>query len=602
MGSTCKYLSIVALVIISYATECHSQARVPVTRAWADSIYEELSQGLSLSVEETISITDSLISFYGTIDEPCKVSGSRIYKASQLERMGELDAALELLQNIQNSVSAACQQDIETSIILNQTSIYLTLGDWDRVDSLAGLGIEMTEGVAELRRKRSDLMNNQAIARAYSGDVAGARRAFSLIYREAVTEGDDLTAIDALMNIGTIYAMVGEIDSASHAFQQCAEMSRSIDDVETKVHVFSNFAGLEMEHGRYSNSIAYLDTAYAVAFEAGLLEQQASTVHNRAEVFHRMGESDSSYFTLQKYLVLRDSVLNEEQVRALADVREKYETEKKAKENIRLKAENLEVELENSRVQRARNIYLFSGIGILLIAGGLWSRLRFVNRAREAIQAEKDVSEGLLHNILPEEVAAELKEKGYADACEFEKATILFTDFKGFTSISEQLTPAELVAELNHCFKAFDELMDKYQIEKIKTIGDAYMAAGGLPDVNSGPPVDVVRAALEMQSFMKARKKARSKARLPAFEMRVGIHTGPVVAGIVGVKKFQYDIWGDSVNTAARMESSGTPGEVNISEQTYSYVKNESGLRFEARGKIEAKGKGELEMYFVRPA
>ena len=216
------------------------------------------------------------------------------------------------------------------------------------------------------------------------------------------------------------------------------------------------------------------------------------------------------------------------------------------------------------------------------------------------LRAAKDRSDELLLNILPHDVAEELKETGAAAAKHFDRATVLFTDFRGFTQLSEQVGPAELVQELNACFKAFDGLMEKYSIEKIKTIGDAYMAAGGLPDPKHGSPVNVVRAALEMQVFMVQHRAEREAAGKPFFEMRLGIHTGPLIAGIVGVKKFQYDIWGDTVNTASRMESSGEVGQVNISESIYELVKDEPGLAFTARGKVQAKGKGEMEMYFVQ--
>jgi class 3 adenylate cyclase len=261
----------------------------------------------------------------------------------------------------------------------------------------------------------------------------------------------------------------------------------------------------------------------------------------------------------------------------------------------RLQREQEQAEARISRERTRRNIFLFSGLGLLVFGV-------VVFRQRRRTQKALDRSDELLLNILPEEVAEELKAKGHADAKHFDNVTILFTDFKGFTEASEKLSPQELVEELNTCFKAFDGIITARGIEKIKTIGDAYMCAGGLPVPSSSTPAGVVQAALEMQAFVIARKEDRDAQGKPAFEMRVGIHTGPVVAGIVGVKKFAYDIWGDTVNTASRMESSGEVGQVNISQATYALIRNEPGLTFTPRGKVQAKGKGEMEMYFVANA
>ncbi len=213
------------------------------------------------------------------------------------------------------------------------------------------------------------------------------------------------------------------------------------------------------------------------------------------------------------------------------------------------------------------------------------------------IQIEKGRSDDLLLNILPTEVAEELKSKGQADARLMDEVTVLFTDFRAFTEISEKLTAKELVSEINEYFSSFDVIMDKYGIEKIKTIGDSYMAAGGLPSPNKTHPEDVVNAALEIQKYVLKHKVERESQGKPYFEVRIGIHSGPVVAGIVGIKKFQYDIWGDTVNTASRMESSGEAGKVNISGTTYELVRDK--FTCIHRGKIKAKGKGEVDMYFV---
>lgn len=215
----------------------------------------------------------------------------------------------------------------------------------------------------------------------------------------------------------------------------------------------------------------------------------------------------------------------------------------------------------------------------------------------KTIQDEKKHSDALLLNILPKEVADELKQKGYADSKHFDNVTVMFTDFKNFTQICETLTPTEMVAEIDYCFKTFDNIISNHNIEKIKTIGDSYMCAGGLPVNNMTHAEDIVRAAIEIQQFMQEHLQARKGEGKEPFEIRIGIHTGPVVAGIVGVKKFAYDIWGDTVNIASRMESSGEAGKINISGSTYELVKDVFSCI--GRGKIQAKNKGEIEMYFV---
>lgn len=220
-------------------------------------------------------------------------------------------------------------------------------------------------------------------------------------------------------------------------------------------------------------------------------------------------------------------------------------------------------------------------------------------KQKDVILKEKERSEELLLNILPAEVAEELKLNGESPARAFDQVTVLFTDIKEFTMISEQLSATELVAEINVCFQAFDEITSQFKIEKIKTIGDAYLAAGGLHLPRKTEPKNVVLAALAMQKFVQERRIVNKQRGVIGFEMRCGIHTGPVVAGIVGIKKFQYDIWGDTVNTASRIESNGEVGKVNISQLTYELIKDDEEFSFEKRGKFQVKGKGEIEMYFV---
>ena len=218
---------------------------------------------------------------------------------------------------------------------------------------------------------------------------------------------------------------------------------------------------------------------------------------------------------------------------------------------------------------------------------------QMVKRRTKELEDEKDKSDALLMNILPSSCVEELKEKGYVQPREFKNVSILFTDFKGFTYTASVLPADSLVNELNEIFKGFDDIVSKYGLEKMKTIGDSYMAAGGLPQETRDHALITVYAALEMQDFI----RKRGESAPIKWEMRVGVHSGSVIAGVVGTKKFVYDIWGDTVNLASRMESSGEPGKVNISAYTFMLIRDH--FECEYRGKMDAKGKGKVDMYFV---
>lgn len=221
-----------------------------------------------------------------------------------------------------------------------------------------------------------------------------------------------------------------------------------------------------------------------------------------------------------------------------------------------------------------------------------------ISAQKKQIEEEQEVSENLLLNILPKETASELKRNQAVKPRYFDQVTVLFADIEGFTRFAEQRSPEDLVKDLHEVFTRFDEITTACGIEKIKTIGDAYMCAGGLPLPDEKHAVRVVEAALAMQEFVEQLNRKKIAEGRPAFRVRIGIHSGPVVAGIVGTRKFQYDIWGDTVNAAARLESAGESGKINISGVTFELVK--AHFHCTPRGMIEVKGKGKIEMYFVR--
>jgi class 3 adenylate cyclase len=220
-----------------------------------------------------------------------------------------------------------------------------------------------------------------------------------------------------------------------------------------------------------------------------------------------------------------------------------------------------------------------------------------LNRQKNAIEAEKKTANNLLLNVLPEYVANELREKGNVTPRHFPIATVLFADLVNFSKLSKGMGPSEMVDELNTLFFGFDEILERNNMEKIKTIGDGYMAAGGIPIQNSTNPVDAVKSGLEMVDFLQSIKESNGKINKPAWDLRIGIHTGDLIAGVIGKSKFVYDIWGISVNTASRMESAGEPNKVNISGITYQLVKDK--FNCVRRGNIEVKNMGKMDMYFV---
>jgi class 3 adenylate cyclase/tetratricopeptide (TPR) repeat protein len=273
----------------------------------------------------------------------------------------------------------------------------------------------------------------------------------------------------------------------------------------------------------------------------------------------------------------------------------------------------IQQEREFQRQQQANFRQFVYGIGLMLFVilallaiGWLFARRsnRRLNEQNQQIQAqnqeieaERSKSDTLLRNILPDEIALELKTSGYATPRHYESATVVFTDFVNFTRLSAQLSPDELIDELDECFLAFDEICEKHGLEKIKTIGDAFMCAGGLPVPNDTHPQNAVRAALEMLNWLDRRNREHSRAIFR--EMRIGVHTGAVVAGVIGKNKFAYDIWGDAVNLAARLEEHSEPGRINISKATAEAVKHL--IKVIPRGKKEVYNKGLVEMYFVKP-
>ncbi len=262
-------------------------------------------------------------------------------------------------------------------------------------------------------------------------------------------------------------------------------------------------------------------------------------------------------------------------------------------------------ELMLSEGNNKRKFYIASFVALLGLFGSSFfgfirsrQHAKLLQEKNVLIEKEKQRSEALLLNILPVSVANELKETGFTKASHFEEVTVCFADFIGFTTIAGVTDPQKLLGELNTCFRAFDDIIEKYDLEKIKTIGDCYMFAGGLPEAGKGSQIiAMIHASKEIQAWLDTWNKERELIGLARMDVRIGMHTGPVAAGVIGSKKFAYDIWGDTVNMAARLEQSGERGKINISGEAYEKVKDH--FKCQYRGKLPAKNKGLVDMYFI---
>lgn len=412
--------------------------------------------------------------------------------------------------------------------------------------------------------------------------------------------GDVRSMSIVLGNMASIFLDRGQLDSALVYHEKARAFGAKLGNIRVEIIHMSNTANVYLDMGENTKAEALYREAQTLAEKIGAIDLLRDIHLQLADILASKGRYEEAYSHYQDYTILRDSIANDEGRKELMRQQFEYDFEKR---EALIKAEQDKKDAlateELKRRDQQRNALIGGFILMVVLATVSYRSYRMKKRDNAIISSEKARSESLLLNILPKDVADELKAKGSAEARQIEHVTVLFTDFKGFTQLSERLSPKLLVGEIHACFSAFDAIMRKHGVEKIKTIGDAYMAAGGLPTPNTSHAVDVVKAAIDIQHYMLEHKRNKEAKGEPYFEIRIGVHSGPVVAGIVGVNKFQYDIWGDTVNTASRMESSGEVGKINISAATCALIGDL--FKCEYRGEIEAKGKGKMGMYFVEP-
>jgi len=377
-------------------------------------------------------------------------------------------------------------------------------------------------------------------------------------------------------NKGLAYAQQNRNDLAENYMNQASEILTELSDYYPICIYLIYMADIYMDKGDLIKATDFANRSLFLARNIGLKQQVSDASLKLSEINELAGNKAESLYFFKEHIAYRDSVLSIETVQQMANLRADFEVSQK----------QLEVDLLNQQ-KANQKVLIFTMIAILGMTG-----LYYITLTKA-----KKRSDHLLLNILPSGTAEELKKYGKVKAKKFDSVTVMFTDFQAFTKLSQKLSPEILVKSVDFYFSKFDEIIDKYGLEKIKTMGDAYMCAGGLPFATANHPIKIVNAAFDIVKFMEAAKTS-NLGDMAHFDIRIGINTGPVVAGVVGRKKFVYDIWGDTVNVASRMESNSEAGRINVSENTYQLIRNDFDCTF--RGEIDVKNKGMMNMYFVK--
>ncbi len=540
---------------------------------WADSILEEFQSEEFENYQSKIVQGDSLLVIYKKHSLSCKKIETLIRKSHFQSVSGESAAALnsvnEALKAFKNE---ECKNDeLLPEIHLAYARIYFNMNSPSQAKDYIEKGISTWKNTYHKKSVLVELLNNKGNL---CQDLDSQVYYLKLAYKLAIDEDDYHRQQRVITDLGYSYAYEGKFGQAKLYFQQALTLAQKRKAYGSISGIFNNLAGVSEEEGEISR---YLDSAYYYAKQKGSIDDMQTAKQNAA-LFHYQNKSyKKGYNNLWESMLLKDSLFNRDKIYAFAEMEQKFQSELKEQRITFLNKEN------NNKTNQ-RN-------GLIIGIFGLLAFAIIVVIQRNKVNKERKRSDELLLNILPSDVAEELKSTGSAEAKQYNHVTVLFTDFVNFTRISDQLGPQELVKEIHRNFTAYDKIIDKNGLEKIKTIGDAYMAVCGLPKEDPNHAAKVVAAALDIKEWMRENSGA--------FQVRIGVNSGPVVAGIVGVKKYAYDIWGDTVNLAARMEQNSEPGKINVSQNTYKLLHDK--YTFTHRGKLSAKGKGEVEMYFVDP-
>jgi len=482
----------------------------------------------------------------------------------------------------------------KAGLLIFIADIYLKIQNFDKAFENYSMVLQLSE---PRKNKTLAIWALTGIAKVSHGkkEDAKAIEYYNRALEDCKTQHDLPDEANIYTQLSNIYLEKGAVDSATNYVHKALTLAEDKSFNGQLPNILTTFGKIYILQKKYNDAIPALQKAVDLSEKTGALDDEKNAWETLSTTYQLIKQPGKALDAYKHFISLRDSVYNIRKANEITriDLQSEFDRQKLV--------ENAANKLKMQR-QKAYTYSGYAGLLMVLLLSFFiyrnYSQQKKANivisSANYAINKEKQKADMLLLNILPEEVATELKTNGNVRAKLFHNVTVLFTDFANFTEAGERFSPEDLVAELHNCFQAFDEIIGRYNIEKIKTVGDAYLAVSGLPNPNLNHAADIANAAIECRNFMIARRKELGDR---TFAMRIGINSGTVIAGIVGVKKFAYDIWGDTVNTAARMEQYSEPDKINISQTTYELVKDK--FTCIDRGEIDAKHKGKMHMYFV---
>lgn len=562
------------------------------------NILSELSSRLR-SPDKILKYSNLLIEKAAQVGSSDYLFTGNLEKGNAYRLKRELSKALEFYQIA--STIASDTREIRNLALTNITigDVYSDIGNHDISTKYYENGISQLRNLSNTSTDKLELVRveeNLATALLNAGDeyfkAGNYEKALSYFYESSgLCEKTDYRLGSAynLGNIGMVYAKQKKPNMAEANLKEAIKILEEEEYYRPISYYLNTLSEINLDLNQTKKALDYATRSLELAKKYENKEVISEANFQLSKIYEQINELDKSLFHYKNYVANEDSINNIAIVQKLANQRTEFEVSQKQVE--------LDLEIEKRKSDKILT-YGFL-VGMVLISGlsfGLYRRNRYISKTKKVIDEEKKKSDNLLLNILPKETADELKTFGKVEAKKHESVTVLFTDFKSFTKYAENSSPEKLVESVDMYFSEFDKIMKKYNIEKIKTIGDSYMCAAGLSEQTENHVELMAKAALDILDFVKKSKQVHAVSDL-RFDIRIGIHTGPVVAGVVGKYKFSYDIWGDTVNVASRIESSCEPGKISVSEDTYQLIKDK--YEFENRGKISIKNRSPLNMYYL---